>query len=104
MLFAEGEMERTRCKIVGMKGTRYKLWWSGKGDRVCGEGVMVKEELCDKVLEVRRVSDRVTTVVVEKVVLILICGYTLQSGGSLQENRSFYDKLKCEWIFILQVI
>ena len=54
---------------------------------------MVKEELCDKVLEVRRVSDRVTTVVVvfEKVVLILICGYTLQSGRSLQENRSFYD-------------
>ena len=27
-------------------------------------GVMVKEELCEKVVEVRRVSDRVMTVVV----------------------------------------
>ena len=41
---------------------------------------MVKEELCEKVVEVRRVSDRVTTVVVfEKHVMRLIHGYALQS-------------------------
>ena len=38
-----------------MKGRRYKLWWSGDG--VGGVGVMVKQELCEKVVEVRRVSD-----------------------------------------------
>ena len=33
----------------------HKLKWSGKGD---GDvGVMVREELCEKVVEVRRVSD-----------------------------------------------
>ena len=42
-----------------MKGRSDKLWWSGKGDG--GVGVMVKEELCEKGLEVKRVSDRVMT-------------------------------------------
>ena len=35
-----------------MKGRRYKLCWSGKGDGVSGVRVMVKEELCEKVIEV----------------------------------------------------
>ena len=50
--------------MLGMKGRRYKLWWSGKGDGVGGVEVMVKEELCENVVEVRRVGDRVMTVVV----------------------------------------
>ena len=47
---------------------------------------------------VRRVSDRVTTLVVfEEDVLRLICGYAPQSGRNLEEKQSFYDKPKCEW-------
>ena len=42
--------------MLGMKGRRYKPWWCGK-DGVAGVGVMVKEELWEKVVEVRRVSD-----------------------------------------------
>ena len=45
------------ARMLVIKGRRYKLWWSGKGDGVGGVGVMVKEELCEKVVEVRRVSD-----------------------------------------------
>ena len=43
---------------------------------------MVMEEQCEKTVEVRRVSDRVMTVVVvfEEDVLRLICGYAPQSG------------------------
>ena len=86
------------ARILGMKGRRYKLWWSRKGDRVCGVGVMVKEELCENLLVVRRVSGRVMTVVVfEEDVLRLMCGYAPQGGGSLEEKQSFYDELKCEW-------
>ena len=67
--------------MLGMKGRRYKLWWSGRGDGVGGVGVMVKEELCEKVVEART-SDRVMTVVVfEEDVLSLICGYAPQSGS-----------------------
>ena len=41
---------------------------------------MVKKELCDKVVEVGRVSDRVMSVIVfEEDVLRLICGYATQS-------------------------
>ena len=43
---------------------------------------MVKEELCEKVVGVRRVSDRVMIVVVvfEEDVLRLICGHAPQNG------------------------
>ena len=51
----------------------------------------MKEELHEKVVEVRRVSDRVKTVVVvfEEDVLRLICGYAPQCGRSLEENSLF---------------
>ena len=32
--------------MLSMKGTKYKLWLSGRGDVVDDVGVMVKEELC----------------------------------------------------------
>ena len=44
-------------RMLRMKGRIYEQWWSGKGDGVGGVRVMVKEELCEKVVEVRRVSD-----------------------------------------------
>ena len=60
----EVKLKGQGARMLGMKGRRYKLWWSGKGDGVGGVGVMVKEELREKVVEVRRVSDSVMTVVV----------------------------------------
>ena len=45
------------ARMQGMNGRIYKLWWSGKGDGVGGVGVLVKKELCDMVVEVRKVSD-----------------------------------------------
>ena len=42
---------------------------------------MVMGKLCEDVIEVRRVNDRVMTVVVFEVhVLSMICGYAPQSG------------------------
>ena len=35
-----------------VNGRRYILWWSGKADGVGGVGVIVKEALCEKVVEV----------------------------------------------------
>ena len=51
--------------MLGMDGRRYNLWWSGKGDIVGGVGVMVKDELCEMGVEVRRVSARVLAVVLD---------------------------------------
>ena len=41
----------------------YKFWWSAKGYRIGGVGVMVKEEVCEKVVNIRMVGDRVMAVV-----------------------------------------
>ena len=43
--------------MLGMKGRKYKWWWSGKGDGVGGVGVMVNGKLCEKMVEVRKVRD-----------------------------------------------
>ena len=78
-------------RMLGMKGRIYKLWWSGKGDGVGCVGVMVKEELCSKVVDVKMVSDGVMTLVVvfEEDMLRLICGYAPQSGRSFLNNSLF---------------
>ena len=76
--------------MLGMKGRRYKLWWSRKGG-VGSVGVMVMEELSEKVVEVRKVSDKVMTVVVfQEDVLWFICEHAPQNGRSFEEKESFY--------------
>ena len=44
-------MERAGSSFVGCKGRRYKLLWSGNNDRIRGVGILVKEKLCEKVVE-----------------------------------------------------
>ena len=84
---------------MGVKGKRYKLWWSGNSDGTEGVGVLVKEELCGKVVEVRRKSDRVMTEVMalEEEVVRIICVYGPQSGKTGAEKERFYDHLRSEW-------
>ena len=36
------------ARMLGIKGRKCKLWWSGKGDGVGGVGVLVKEKLCER--------------------------------------------------------
>ena len=45
------------ARFVGCRGRRYKLWWSGNNDGI-GLQILVKKELCVKVVEVQRKSDR----------------------------------------------
>ena len=87
------------ARFVGVKGRRYKLWWSGKSDGTGGVGVLVKEELCEKVVEVRRKSDRAMTVVMalEEEVVRIICVYGPQSGRKGAAKERFYDDLRSEW-------
>ena len=62
-------------------------------------GVMVKEELCENMEEVRRVSDNVMAVVfVLKHVWNLICGHAPQNRKSLGEKQSFMIRGKVSGI------
>ena len=45
------------ARLIGVQGRRYELCWSGNEDGYGGVGVLTKEELYDKVAEVRRVND-----------------------------------------------
>ena len=49
------------CRMLGMEG-RFKFQLSGIGDGVGGVGVMMKEELCENVVGVTMVTDRVMVV------------------------------------------
>ena len=66
---------------------------------MAGVGVLVKEELCEKVVEVRRRSDRVMTVVMvlEEELLRIICVYGPESGRTAAEKQYFYDDLTSDW-------
>ena len=71
----EVRWRRERAWFMGVKGRRYRLWWSGNSDSMGGVVVLVKEELCEKLVEVRKKSDRVMTVVMalEEEVVRIIC-------------------------------
>ena len=87
------------ARFLGVKGRRYKLWWSGYSDGTEGMGVLAKEDLCKKVVEVQRRSDRVMTVVMvlEEEVLRITCVYGPQGGRTAAEKVHFYDYLRSEW-------
>ena len=59
---------------------------------------MVKEELCEKVVEVRKRCDRVLAIglVFEEEVVRVICAYAPQSGKPDAEER-FYEEMAREW-------
>ena len=61
------------ARFFGVKGKRFILWWCGN-DKIGGVGILVKE-LCEKVVEVRRRSDRVMAIglVFEEEVVRVIC-------------------------------
>ena len=75
--------------FFGVKGRRYKLWWCENDDKTGGVGILVKEELCENVVEVRRRCDRVMAIelVFGEEVGRVICAYAPQSGKSDAEKE-----------------
>ena len=59
----------------------------------------MKEELCEKIVEVRRKSDRVMAImlVLEEEVIRVICAYTPQVGKSECKKGQFCKDLASEW-------
>ena len=58
----------------------------------------MKEELCEKVVEVRSKNDRVMAMVLvfEEEVIGVICAYAPQVGRSECEKDQFYDDMASE--------
>ena len=87
------------ARFIGVKGRRYKLWWCGNDDKTGGVGILVKEELCEKMVEVRRRCDRVMGIglVFGEEVVRVICAYAPQSGKPDSEKELFYEEMAREW-------
>ena len=85
-------------QFMGAKGRRYKFWWSGNSDGMGGLAVLVKEELCEKVVEVQRKSDRVMTVVMTLEEEVVRCVYGLHRGRTSTEKERFYFDLGSAWV------
>ena len=79
------------ARLIGVQGRRYKLWWSGNYEGHGGVGVLVKEELYDKVVEVRKVNYRVMSlaIVLEDEVEIVVLAYAPQGSKSMKEIEFF---------------
>ncbi|HXJ94687.1 MAG TPA: reverse transcriptase domain-containing protein [Terriglobia bacterium] len=84
------------ARLLGGDGARYKLYWKGRDTTAAsGVGILVAEKYVDKVVEVRRVSDRliVLRVVVGRMILNVISAYAPQRGRPNEEKEEFWVSL-----------
>ena len=66
----------------------YKQWWSGNSLGTGGLGILVREKLSEKVVELQRRSDQVMTMVQafrEELVRVM-CVYAPQSGKTIEAS------------------
>ena len=87
------------ARFFGVKGRRCKLWWCENDDKIGGVGILVKEELCEKVVEVRRRCDRVMAIglVFEEEMVRVICAYAPLTEKPEAEKERFYQEMAREW-------
>mgnify|MGYP006048020575 CR=1 FL=1 len=59
--------------MIGGEGNRFKFYWKGCKDGTGGVGILVAEKWTDKVIDVRRVNERIMVlrVVIGKSILCL---------------------------------
>jgi hypothetical protein len=80
------------ARTMGEEGNRYKFFWMGCEEGVAGVGVLVQEKWIEKVIEVKRVSERIIVlrVTVGKCVLNVVSVYAPQVGRTMEEKEEFY--------------
>ena len=75
-------------------GGEYKLFYNRADGRKNGIGIVVKEELTESVLEVKRASDRLMVMKLEVKMLILniVSAYAPQVNNSMEEKNYFWEE------------
>ena len=82
-------------RIVEGRRARYKLFWIGNSTGYWGVGIFIAEKWVDKVIDVKRVNDRIIVVkfLIGKRIATAVSVYTPQCGLSEEEKDKFYDEL-----------
>jgi hypothetical protein len=85
-------MEGAGTRVINGKGSQDKFFWQGCQEGSSGVGILVSEEFVDKVVEVRRLSERLIMVklVIGKCLVNVISGYAPQVGRSEMEKDKFW--------------
>ena len=89
-------LQETRWRGEGARRMgAYKLFWRGGEKGIHGVGMLVADEWIEKVLDLKRVSERVMVVrvIVGRSVLNLISVYAPQTGRSRMEKEEFLAML-----------
>ena len=93
-------LQETRWKggssrMMGEDGKRYKFVWIGNHKGEAGVGVLVAERWLEKMIEVKRVSDRIIVLrlLLGKSILNLISVYAPQVGRPNLEKEEFWTTL-----------
>ena len=96
-------MERRNVDILCLQETKWKgnkarnigsgckLFYNGADGRKNGIGIVVKEELAESVLEVKRVSDRLMAMKLEVKgsILNIVSAYAPQANNSMEQKNDF---------------
>ena len=100
-------MERRNVNILRLQETKWKgskarniggrcnRFYNGANERKSGIGIVVREELAESVLEVKRMSDRLMAMKVEvkESILNIVSAYSPQVNNSMEEKNDFWDDL-----------
>ena len=100
-------MERRNVDISSLQETKWKgskarnigggckLFYNEADGRKNGTGIVVREELAEGVLEVKRVSDRLMAMKLEVKgsILNIVSAYALQVNNSMEEKHDFLEDL-----------
>ena len=86
------------CTTIGSNDEKYKLWYSGGPEKLHGVGIMMRAELADNVIEVKRYDDRLMKIrmVVGKRIWNILSLYAPQVGRTLQEKAEFWERVEDE--------
>ena len=82
----------------GSNEEKYKFWYNGNKDGTNGVGLLVRQELVERVLNVERYSDRLMkiTMILGKTVCHIFSAYAPQVGLSMQEKEEFWELMEEE--------
>ena len=100
-------MERRNVDILCLKETKWKgskarniegrckIFYNGADGRKNGIGIVLREELAKSVLQVKRVSDRLTAMKLEVngSILNIVSAYAPQVNYSVEEKKDFWEDL-----------
>ena len=100
-------MERRNVDILCLQETRWKgskarnigggckIFYNGADGRKNGIGIVLREELAESVLKVKRVSDRLMAMKLEVngSILNIVSAYDPQVNNSMEEKNDFWEDL-----------